>query len=137
MAKQQRLHTVISTVLIVSTVLFIAMLAGFGSGFLTDDPPAVSPYASSNTPPPPAAPEEASSVGQDLFSARCTSCHGANLAGGVGPALGAGSRIAGLSDDDVRAIITNGRSGMPAFGSRLESGEIEEVIKYLREVQSG
>jgi mono/diheme cytochrome c family protein len=137
MAKQQSLHTVISTVLIVSTVLFVAMLAGFGSGFLTDDPPAVSPYASSDTSPPTPPPEEASSIGQELFSARCKSCHGANLAGGVGPALGAGSRIIGLSDDDICAIITDGRSGMPAFGSRLEPGEIDAILEYLRNAQSG
>lgn len=43
-----RLHTIIGLILGLGALGFVLLLAGVGSGALTDDPPAVSPYASSN-----------------------------------------------------------------------------------------
>lgn len=43
-----RLHTVIGLILGLGALTFVLLLAGVGSGALTEDPPAVSPYASSN-----------------------------------------------------------------------------------------
>jgi len=39
------LNTAISWVLVGLTLVFVLLLAGVGSGALTDDPPAISPYA--------------------------------------------------------------------------------------------
>lgn len=43
-----RLHTIIGVILGLGALAFVLLLAGVGSAALTDDPPAVSPYASSN-----------------------------------------------------------------------------------------
>jgi len=46
MADKRMLNTVIGWVLSTATLVFVLLLAGVASGALTDDPPAVSPYAS-------------------------------------------------------------------------------------------
>lgn len=130
MGERKLVNTVTGGVLLVTTVLFIAVLSGFGSGSLTDDPPAVSPYASSADTTKPPRPEE---VGDAVYQSRCAGCHQADLSGGVGPALGAGSRVPSLSDDDIRSVISNGRGGMPAFGGRLAPEDIDGIIAFLRQ----
>ena len=44
-------------------------------------------------------------TGSGLYARSCGACHGGDLAGAVGPALGAGSEAAGLSDADYRRIV--------------------------------
>jgi len=73
--------------------------------------------------------------GADVFSAKCAVCHGANLEGSVGPALGAGSVIAGQDDATVEAVIVDGRGGMPTWGGVLSAEDIEAVIAFLRSEQ--
>jgi mono/diheme cytochrome c family protein len=73
--------------------------------------------------------------GEAVFAANCVVCHGSNLEGVVGPALGSGSNTASLSDDELAATITNGQSAMPAFSGVLEPEEIAGVIAYLRDAQ--
>jgi len=136
MSRDKRLNTVIAWVLAASTVLFVAVLAGAGSGLLTEDPPAVSPYASSASTVVPVTVDQAAG-GRDLYLARCRGCHGDGLVGGVGPPLGPGSQIADVSDDQVHMIITDGKAGMPSFGDRLEPGEIDAIIAFLRAEQAG
>jgi cytochrome c oxidase cbb3-type subunit III len=74
--------------------------------------------------------------GRDLYNRTCTTCHGANGAGGeMGPALGAPARrYAHGTDAQIFAAIKNGVAGtsMPAFGSRLQDDEIWKVTAYLR-----
>ena len=54
--------------------------------------------------------------------------------GGLGP------KLAGLVEKkypniaDQEAVIANGRSSMPKFGSRLSPAEINAVARYEREV---
>lgn len=45
---RNRLHTLVAWLLGLGALTFVMLLAGVGSGALTDDPPAVSPYASSD-----------------------------------------------------------------------------------------
>lgn len=73
--------------------------------------------------------------GQDIYTTNCAVCHGADLGGVVGPALGAGSVIAGQDDAMVADVITNGRAAMPAWGGALSAEDIEAVIAYLRSEQ--
>ncbi|MCP1357570.1 c-type cytochrome [Aneurinibacillus migulanus] len=49
---------------------------------------------------------------QKIFQANCTSCHGQNLEGGVGPNL---TKVGGKykSADEIKTIILKGRNGMP------------------------
>ncbi len=73
--------------------------------------------------------------GADLFGAVCAHCHGDDLAGGVGPPLGAGSAAAVLTDEQIAGVITVGPGAMPAFGSRLTDEQVESLVGYLRERQ--
>jgi mono/diheme cytochrome c family protein len=38
------------------------------------------------------------------------------------------------TDDDLTAIITNGKSPMPAYGKTLSSGDIQQLVAYLRSI---
>lgn len=81
------------------------------------------------------APRDPASValGESVYQAECAGCHGAELQGGVGPALEDSTR--GMSDDTVRQRIVNGLGAMPAFGERLSEEEITGVIDFLRSRQ--
>ena len=80
--------------------------------------------------------------GEQVFSANCAACH-----------MGAGNVVNGqrtLKQDDLKAYlsdyndghesaivyqVTNGKNGMPAFGSKLGSDDISDVAAYV-EAQS-
>lgn len=69
-------------------------------------------------------------VGQEIYEARCASCHGADGRGTRGPDL------IGINEslpDKQEAIdqTINGGSGMPAFGARLSPEEIEATVDYI------
>lgn len=65
----------------------------------------------------------------------CSRCHGEDLAGGIAPALGAGSNSANQDDEFLKLTITRGRGRMPAFGSNLSADQLERLIGFLRERQ--
>lgn len=71
------------------------------------------------------------SPGAAVFSASCAACHGADGGGGTAPNL---QKIATVYPDaaDEIAVVTNGRSGMPAWGGRLTDAEIVAVVDYTR-----
>ena len=73
--------------------------------------------------------------GEDLFGASCAHCHGSDLAGGVGPPLGAGSGAASLTDVQIAGVISVGPGAMPTFADRLTDEQVESLIGYLRERQ--
>lgn len=77
--------------------------------------------------------------GQAVYESNCVACHAADLSGGVGKALNAGSAAADLPDGQLVDIITNGVSGtaMPAWGDQLSAEEITAVVSYIRSVQAG
>jgi mono/diheme cytochrome c family protein len=76
-------------------------------------------------------------LGETIFQQNCAACHGADLSGGVGKPLNAGSDAAAKSDAELLQIITNGVSGtaMPAWGSSLSEEEIAAVLAYIRSRQ--
>ena len=78
-------------------------------------------------------PDESAS-GEELYAQLCANCHGADLGGGIGPALGPGSNAAMENDDYLEFTIVNGRPPMPSFPS-LESAQVDRLIEYPREVQ--
>lgn len=85
----------------------------------------------------PAAPLSAARGG-DVFTARCSGCHGKDgRGGGQGPGLAGNSRIAGLSNEELRAVIRNGFpfSGMPAFDIPAE--ELDAVTAWVRSRNEG
>ena len=75
--------------------------------------------------------------GEEIYAAMCARCHGSDLDGGVGNALGSGSPLADKPDAYLIATITDGRGRMPAFRSSLSAEQIDRVAAYLREQQAG
>ena len=74
--------------------------------------------------------------GEDLYRATCAHCHGADLAGGIGPAIGPGSNAAtDLSDQQIAGVIDIGPGAMPSYRSRLDDEQIASLIVYIRTVQ--
>jgi mono/diheme cytochrome c family protein len=73
------------------------------------------------------------SAGAEIFSARCSGCHGADGGGGVGPRLageGALSRFDAL--DQVERFVNAGVPGrMPGFETRLSADDVRAVAGYV------
>lgn len=75
--------------------------------------------------------------GEEMYLSLCSNCHGAELEGGLGPGLGQGSNAARQPDDFLRMTITDGRGSMPSFSSTLTDSQVERLIAYLRQEQTG
>ncbi len=73
-------------------------------------------------------------TGEEIYAQLCANCHGADLGGGIGPALGPGSNAAIEDDEYLEFTIVNGRAPMPSFPS-LQQAQVDSLIEYLREVQ--
>ena len=72
-------------------------------------------------------------AGQDVFaSAGCGNCHAlaaANASGNVGPSLDETN----LDEEEIRAVVANGRGGMPAFEGQLSDEQIANVSAFVHE----
>lgn len=83
----------------------------------------------------PGTPEDPTlAAGQEVYGARCASCHGPSGGGGAAPALtGSEERFADI--DEQIQIVRDGVEGtnMPSFGDILDDDEIESVVRYVRE----
>lgn len=78
---------------------------------------------------------EDQSPGRQLFEQRCSTCHGLDAGGAMGPNIqGIPFR---LGADPVKAIIKNGMSGggMPAFAGQLDDAQIQQIVDYLLTLQ--
>lgn len=73
------------------------------------------------------------SEGKRLYSAfNCNGCH-AMGGGGIGPALMDEKWIYGSSPDQIYSTIAQGRpNGMPAFGGRVPSQQIWQLVAYVQ-----
>ena len=80
-----------------------------------------------------AAPDNAPIDVSQLFGTTCGWCHSdAGRTAGKGPQLMDTKR----DDDFLRNRIKNGKSGaMPAFGSMFSDAQIDQIIKYIRELK--
>lgn len=74
-------------------------------------------------------------TGEEIYAQVCSRCHGGDLQGRVGPALGPGSHVADQPDEYLLTTITRGRGSMPSFSRTLSETQIEAVVGYLRERQ--
>lgn len=64
---------------------------------------------------------------EKIVNNKCTSCHGGNLEGGMGPALNnVGDR---LSKDEILHVIENGRGQMPK--NLIKGEEADAVAEWL------
>ena len=68
-------------------------------------------------------------AGASLYQENCAGCHGNERNGGRGPALLPDT----LTEDSAfyNEVITDGLGGMPAFGNRLSSEEIESLVEFI------
>lgn len=73
--------------------------------------------------------------GAEIYSTLCSRCHGGDLSGGIGPALGAGSDLVDQPDAYLVQTISVGLGRMPGFGFNLSEAQIERVAGYLRSQQ--
>jgi mono/diheme cytochrome c family protein len=80
-----------------------------------------------------AAPDNAPIDVNQLFATTCGWCHSdGGRAPGKGPQLMDTKR----DDDFIRDRIKNGKSGaMPAFSSTFSDAQIDQIIKYIRELK--
>ncbi|MEN8112921.1 MAG: cytochrome c [Actinomycetota bacterium] len=74
--------------------------------------------------------------GEDLFEASCAHCHRSDLTGDVGPALGPGSNVATLTDDQIIGVIRIGPGAMTSFGDRFTDAQLDSLVRFLRERQA-
>jgi PQQ-dependent dehydrogenase (methanol/ethanol family) len=84
---------------------------------------------------PRAAAQQSDSVPQvasarDRFVHTCSLCHGSNAEGtDRGPSLANNRRLRASSEDDIAAVIENGRGGMPSFS--LPPAELHAMARYV------
>lgn len=72
------------------------------------------------------------SVGAELFTTNCASCHGADGGGGLGPKL-AGEVTKNFPDiEEQIAFVAEGKGTMPAFGGDLSEEQLRQVVEYTR-----
>ncbi len=104
---------------------------------LEEEAPQVPDWRNPGAPTPPPAEDGEVADGAGIYAQQCAGCHGVELEGAFGPALGAGSEAAAASDEGLTEIITAGQGGMPGFADSLTTEEIAALVGYLREVQQG
>ena len=75
---------------------------------------------------------DADTFGVDLYRSSCAHCHGSDLAGGVGPALGSGSNAATLTDQQIADVVRIGPGAMTSFGDRFSQVQLDSLVDYLR-----
>jgi len=81
-------------------------------------------------------PPAPNATGAEIYAQLCTSCHGDDLSGGLGPALGLGSNAADQDDAFLELTSSRGRGRMPSFGGTLSDGQLDRLVDYLRDEQN-
>lgn len=74
-------------------------------------------------------------TGLEIYDQVCARCHGDDLGGGIGPALGPGTNAAEQSDEYLITTITRGRGSMPSFSRTLDETQIRRVVGHIRSEQ--
>ena len=78
--------------------------------------------------------------GAQIFKLRCVMCHGADGSGNTpaGKVYKAASltdpMITGKSNDELHAVVKNGKNKMPSFKAQLTDEQIDAVIAYVRKL---
>ena len=75
-----------------------------------------------------------------LYKAKCAACHGADGKGET--TMGKANKLRDLGfadvqkqgDDELTAIITNGKDKMPAYGKSLKPDQVKELVAYIRSI---
>ena len=78
--------------------------------------------------------------GADTFKAKCATCHGPDGSGNT--PMGQKMKVRDLrssdvqkqSDDELAAIIANGKPPMPAYSKSLTAADTRQLVAYLRSI---
>jgi len=78
-------------------------------------------------------PVDASLTSNSVFQQQCAKCHGKTAESRYfgGPSL-ISDKFAATSTDDLRSIITNGKSRMPKYASKLTMEEINTLVQQIK-----
>ncbi len=76
----------------------------------------------------------ASVNGQEIFTANCANCHGANGALMLAGATNLQTSVA--THEAIVLQITNGKGAMPAYGAQLSTEQIEAVATYAETLRN-
>jgi mono/diheme cytochrome c family protein len=77
--------------------------------------------------------DSADAEGKQVFVANCSTCHTLSAAGANGM-VGPNLDELQPSEASVKAKVTNGGGGMPAFSGTLDQGQIDAVSAYVASV---
>jgi cytochrome c oxidase cbb3-type subunit 3 len=79
---------------------------------------------------------EAMAIGENLFGANCSTCHGSDGGGAPGfPSLKDNDWLYGSDFETIQFSVTNGRNGlMPALGAALGDQGVQEVVQYVKQI---
>ena len=77
---------------------------------------------------------------QSLYKSKCQGCHGADgKATTMGKKLGARDfqdpAVTSMSDDDLKKITSDGKNKMPAYKGKLTEQQIDDLVKYLKDLK--
>jgi len=109
--------------MLVSAAALAVALTACGGGSKESSPSPSAPASGS-----PAATTTAANA-ESIYKQNCVSCHGADLAGKMGPNL---QKVGGkLDKDKIAAKIQNGGGGMPAYKGKLKDDEIQALGDWL------
>jgi cytochrome c6 len=84
------------------------------------------------------APVLAQDSGADTYKAKCQTCHGATGMAdtGAGKAMkvkpATDPEVKAMSQDDMIAVVTNGKGKMPAYKGKLTDAQIKDSVAYYR-----
>lgn len=77
---------------------------------------------------------------KSTFGTKCSICHGQDGHGNtpIGKTLKIkdfhSPEVQGMSDADLKGIVTNGKNKMPAFKGKLTDTQIDQVLAYVRQL---
>lgn len=73
-------------------------------------------------------------LGEDLYAQKCASCHGEQGEGNGQdvPDWTQQERLAILSDNEIEAVLAQGKNAMPAFANELSEAERFALAAYIR-----
>jgi mono/diheme cytochrome c family protein len=72
----------------------------------------------------------ASAEGEKVFASNCAQCHTLAAAGSTGQ-VGPNLDSVAPDEETVKAMVTNGGGGMPAFADVLTEAQIDAVATYV------
>ncbi len=83
----------------------------------------------------------AADTGADLYASKCASCHGKDGSGNT--PMGKNFKLKDLgsadvqkaSDADLKTVIEKGKGKMPAYGGKLSSTQIDDLVKHIRSLK--